>query len=85
MLILIGCCFVLTVLDTNDVFEVLPVDNRYRMNLMAKESPAVLEQLAEPLRYKPNVVQILPMPFDGWAKSGETICTYLRLRLSSYS
>jgi hypothetical protein len=51
-------------------FDHFKVDGRYEIDLIESLSAAELEQLAEPMRYEPQVVQFLAMPEESWRKNG---------------
>jgi ABC-type Na+ transport system ATPase subunit NatA len=57
-----------SVLESHN-FQKFHVDARYEVDLVQTLSPAQLEVLAEPMRYEPQIVQLLPMPEDGWRKA----------------
>ena len=50
-------------------FTHFEVDARYNIDLIDSLSPETLEILAEPMRYEPQLIQLLPMPIDPWRKS----------------
>eukprot|EP01043_Picozoa_sp_COSAG02_P059986 COSAG02_NODE_7748_length_2863_cov_1.578871_1_plen_419_part_10 len=49
----------------NNGFAKFEVDSRYSIDLISAWTPESMEQAAEPMRYEPQVVQVLPVPSAG--------------------
>ena len=49
----------------NNGFDKFEVDPRYTIDLISAWTPEALEQAAEPMRYEPQIVNVLPVPSVG--------------------
>lgn len=49
----------------NNGFDRFEVDARYKIDLISAWTPESMEQAAEPMRYEPQIVQVLPVPSAG--------------------